>query len=59
MGLGALQQLVSLGPQDLTINPSLQSIYGPEAFTNFIKDNKYWLLIGLIILLSLGYIFIK
>lgn len=59
MGLGALQQLVSLGPQDLTINPYYKYIYGKETFSDFVKENKYWLLIGLIILLALAYVFVK
>lgn len=59
MGLGALQQLVSIGPQDLTINPRYLKSWPwvlEDHFTDFVEENKFWLLLGLVVLVAMLYI---
>ena len=66
--LGVFTQLDSIGPEDISIDPALARDFNPylvanvdrgEPFvvTDFIKNNKMWIIVAIIVLIALVYMF--
>lgn len=62
--LGVFTQLDSIGPEDISIDPALAQDYNPylvanvdrgEGFSNFVTNNKIWIVIIIITLIALIY----
>jgi len=71
--LGVFTQLDSIGPEDISIDPALARNYntrlvanvdrgeawGPEAFTDYVKDNKIWIIVAFVVILALIFLFMR
>lgn len=64
--LGVFSQLDNIGPEDISIDPALKKDFNynfnidkQEQFTDFVKNNKIWIIIAFIVIIVLILIFIK
>lgn len=62
--LGVFTQLDSIGPEDISIDPALAKDFNPllvanvdrgEPFTDFVKNNKVWIIVAIVVLIALFY----
>ena len=66
--LGVFTQLDSIGPEDISIDPALARNYNTrlvanvdrgEAFTDYVKDNKIWIIVAFVVILALIFLFMR